>query len=59
MNCLYNSWRLLLSCKSHWTFACWRWVTQAAAKLVRPPIADPANAARAERYAGFMIQSCV
>ena len=29
MNCLYSSCRLLLSCKSHWTFACWRWVTQA------------------------------
>src|SRR5262245_50955981 len=36
---------------------CTCWLSHDAVKDVRPPIADPASAAKAEKYAGSMTQS--
>src|SRR5215831_10464059 len=57
MKCAYSSSRLLRSLARCCARNCTCWVSHDAVKDVRPPIVDPASAAKAERYAGSMMQS--
>src|SRR5262245_47239707 len=53
----YSCSRLLTSCARCCALNCTCWVSHDAVKDVRPPIVDPASAAKAETYAGSMTQS--
>src|SRR5262245_1928623 len=56
MKSLYKSSRRVMSCVRCCALNWPPWVSKDVIREVRPPIADPANAASAETYAGSMVR---